>query len=119
MLNISCIKKLVPLMADLSQIILDIASVLKEANLDVIEAQNVVVETKELPDKQAVKRNADSNAEKIDVTLEMIRGVLAEKSQAGHTGKVKELLEQFGAAKLSAVKPENYDELYKAASAIK
>lgn len=53
------------------------------------------------------------------ITIEQVRGVLAEKSQAGFTGKVKEVLEKFGAAKLSAVNPKDYEALLAAASAIK
>jgi len=42
------------------------------------------------------------------VTLEEVRAVLAEKSAAGHTDKVRKLLKDFGAERLSAVKPEDY-----------
>lgn len=49
------------------------------------------------------------------VTLEMVRSVLAEKSQAGLTDKVKSLLDSFGAVKLSAVRPEDYAKLMVAA----
>jgi len=52
---------------------------------------------------------------KIKVSLEDIRNVLAEKSQAGLTSKVKELLESFGANKLSYVKEEDYEKLLEAA----
>lgn len=49
------------------------------------------------------------------VSLEEIRAVLAEKSQAGLTSKVKELLESFGANKLSSVKEEDFEKLLAAA----
>ena len=42
------------------------------------------------------------------VTLEEVRAVLAEKSSAGHTDEVRKLLQDFGAAKLSAVDPKDY-----------
>lgn len=42
------------------------------------------------------------------VTLEEVRAVLAEKSAAGHTAEVRQLLKKLGADKLSAVKPEDY-----------
>lgn len=42
------------------------------------------------------------------VTIEEIRTVLAEKSAAGHTAEVRQLLKDLGADKLSAVKPEDY-----------
>lgn len=64
--------------------------------------------------KEEVKAEA-----KEEVTLEQVRALLAEKSQAGLTAEVKEILTKFGAAKLSAVKPEDYASLYAAASELK
>jgi hypothetical protein len=45
------------------------------------------------------------------ITLEAVRAVLAEKSRAGHTAKVRELLEKHGAAKLSEIDPVEYPAL--------
>ena len=45
------------------------------------------------------------------ITLEEVRAVLAEKSRAGHTAKVRELLEKYGAAKLSEIEPSQYPSL--------
>lgn len=42
------------------------------------------------------------------LTLEDVRAVLAEKSRNGHTAKIRELLEKYGAAKLSEIDPQNY-----------
>ena len=42
------------------------------------------------------------------ISLEAVRAVLAEKSRAGHTAKVRELLEKHGAAKLSEIDPQKY-----------
>lgn len=42
------------------------------------------------------------------VTLEEVRAVLAEKSRAGKTAAVKELLQKYGAEKLSEVDAANY-----------
>ena len=43
--------------------------------------------------------------------LEDVRAVLAEKSRNGFTAQVRELLQKYGADKLSAVKPEHYKAL--------
>lgn len=43
--------------------------------------------------------------------LEDVRSVLAEKSRAGHTAEVRELLKRHGAERLSAVAPEEYPAL--------
>ena len=42
------------------------------------------------------------------VSLEQVRAVLAEKSQAGFTAEVRGLLEKHGALKLSQIDPANY-----------
>jgi hypothetical protein len=60
-----------------------------------------------------------SKEEKTVVTIEQVRAVLAEKSQAGLTSKVKSLLESFGANKLSAVAAEDYEKLLAAAKDLK
>lgn len=72
-------------------------------------------ESPEMPDKQpdvpaeqpkkAVKSKAAKNPE---VTLEQVRGVLAEKSQIGFTAEVRELIRKYGADKLSGIDPKHY-----------
>ena len=56
-----------------------------------------------------------TGATKATVTIEQVRAVMAEKSQAGLTSQVKERLESFGAAKLSSINPDNYEALLEAA----
>ena len=46
-------------------------------------------------------------------TLEQVRAVLAEKSRAGHTAAIRELLRKYGAEKLSLVDPQLYEALLK------
>ena len=45
------------------------------------------------------------------LTLIDVRKVLAEKSREGHTEQVRTLLEKYGADKLSAINPANYQSL--------
>lgn len=45
------------------------------------------------------------------IALETVRALLAEKSRAGHTAKVRDLLENHGAEKLSAIDPSEYPAL--------
>lgn len=49
--------------------------------------------------------------EKPALTLEQVRAVLAEKSRAGHTAAIRELLQKYGASKLSQIDPANYEAL--------
>ena len=55
---------------------------------------------------------------KPELTLEQVRAVLADKSRAGHTASVRELLQKYGAAKLSQVDPKHYEALKKDAEVI-
>lgn len=60
----------------------------------------------------ADQRNVEVSAPvKNPITLETVRAVLAEKSRAGHTAKVRELLEKHGAKKLSEINPAEYPAL--------
>jgi hypothetical protein len=52
------------------------------------------------------------------VTLETVRAALAEKSRAGHTAEVRELLKKHGAEKLSAIDPAEYAALLAEAEAL-
>ena len=51
-------------------------------------------------------------------TLEQVRAVLAEKSRAGHTATIRELLQKYGAAKLSLVDPQYYEALLRDAEGL-
>ena len=55
---------------------------------------------------------------KLELKLEDVRAVLAEKSRAGHTAEVRTLLKKYGAAKLSEINPANYEALMKDAEVI-
>ena len=79
-----------------------------------------VTATKELEEKSKTKAAAKKNTAKKTVkaepeekllTLEEVRAVLAEKSRAGHTAEVKELLNKHGADKLSEIDPAEYSAL--------
>ena len=52
------------------------------------------------------------------VSLEQIRGVLADKSRAGHTTEIKEIIRKYGADKLSAVDPVHYPAILKEAEGL-
>lgn len=61
--------------------------------------------------KKSTKGTAKAEPEEKVPTLEEVRAVLAEKSRAGHTAEVKELLEKHGASKLSGIDPAEYPAL--------
>lgn len=43
-----------------------------------------------------------------ELKLEDVRAVLADMSRKGHTAEIRELLQKYGAAKLSGIDPANY-----------
>lgn len=70
-------------------------------------------------DKQQISKSAAKKEKpKPEIKLEDVRAVLAEKSRAGHTAEVRTLLQKYGAEKLSAVDPANYEALMKDAEVI-
>lgn len=80
--------------------------------------------TKDKADLKAQKQDAaqaqpeaEAGQEK-PATLEDIRALMAQKSQDGKSKEVKELLQKYGAAKLSAVKPEDYPALMQEAQVL-
>ena len=69
-------------------------------------------------DKAKVTEAPAKKKPKLELKLEDVRAVLAEKSRAGHTAEVRTLLQKYGAEKLSAVDPANYEALMKDAEVI-
>ncbi|MCM1225984.1 MAG: rRNA biogenesis protein rrp5 [Clostridium sp.] len=53
------------------------------------------------------------------VTLAEVRGLLAEISQSGCTADVKNLIAKYGGKKLSDIKEEHFNSLYKEAKELK
>ena len=98
-----------------------------QAVADAVEDNNAVeaeLTTTKEPGKtgkagKAVTKNTakkDMKAEKQEpeekpLTLEEVRAVLAEKSRAGRTAEVRELLNKHGADKLSEIDPAEYPAL--------
>ena len=67
--------------------------------------------TKAAAKKNTAKKTVKAEPEEKPLTLEEVRAVLAEKSRAGHTAEVKELLNKHGADKLSEIDPVEYPAL--------
>ena len=76
-------------------------------------AQQFSDAAEEQPAKEAAKPKP-----KPQLTLEQVRAVLADKSRAGHTAAVRELLLKYGASKLSQIDPANYEALLREAEVL-
>lgn len=62
-------------------------------------------------------KKADVKKEKA-VAIEDVRAVMAQKTQEGKSQEIKDLLQKYGAVKLSAVSPEHYPALLKEAKVL-
>lgn len=75
-------------------------------------AENAGKKTKKADSKKTAKEEPVASPspapDKKPLTLEEVRAVLAEKSRAGHTAEVRELLNKHGADKLSDIDPAEY-----------
>jgi hypothetical protein len=61
---------------------------------------------------------AETKPKSEQITIEKVRGVLAEKSRNGKQEEVKALITKFGANKLTDVDPACYEQLIKEAEVI-
>lgn len=62
-------------------------------------------------DEEVPKKEEKANQNEKTYEIEDVRKILADKSRLGHTAKIRELLEKYGAKKLSQINPENFGEL--------
>lgn len=66
----------------------------------------------EVPEEEPQKKPSKSKAEKApEITLEKVRGVLANKSRGGHTAEVRAIIQKYGADRLSDIDPKDYPAL--------
>ena len=68
--------------------------------------------------QDTAKAQPETTAQEQPATLEGIRALMAQKTQEGKSKEIKELLQKYGAAKLSAVKPEDYPALMQEAQVL-
>ncbi|MBV4421057.1 rRNA biogenesis protein rrp5 [Clostridium tyrobutyricum] len=81
------------------------------------ESEPADKDKKPAPVKEAELKKTAKSADK-KIKLEDVRAVLAEKSQAGMTVKVREIIHKYGAAKLSEIEPKYYADILKDAEGL-
>ena len=62
-------------------------------------------------DEEVPKEGDEVKQNEKTYEIEDVRKILADKSRLGHTAKIRELLEKYGAKKLSEIEPSNYKDL--------
>lgn len=78
----------------------------------------IILKEEANPNEENKHDKVETESQKINITIEEVRAVLAEKSKAGKTKEVKQLLNKFNAPKLTAVNPEDYETLLKEAEVL-
>ncbi len=104
------------------KLLLDVVEDLRSLADSVQAVANAMLRNEE-PDAPVAPKPQESPkptaAPKKEITLEQVRAVLAEKSHDGLTAEVRELLQKYGAQKLSGVDPTHYASLLKDAEGLK
>ena len=106
-------------MSKMSEMVMTIEE-LRSAAAAITDAANYLAQlfSGEEADKQQNSKVAVKKAAKTVLKLEDVRAILSEKSRAGYTADVRELLQKYGASKLSQVDPANYEALLSDAEVI-
>ncbi len=68
--------------------------------------------------EEPTKAVKESEPKKKEIILEEVRAKLAEKSQAGLTAEVREIIKKYGSSKLSEIDPEHYADVLKDAEVL-
>ena len=87
-----------------------------------LESSGTEEESDSLDESQSAvsdESNAPTVPAEQKLTLEDVRGVLADIARCGNREGVKTLLEKYGASKLSAIDPKDYASLLKDAEELK
>lgn len=109
----SKIKLLLDVVSDMRSLADSIQAVAEVmAGNEPVETEMPTTSTKDPKSKKTEK------PKKKEITLEEVRAKLAEKSQAGLTAQVREIIEKYGGTKLSEVAPEHYAEMLKDAEVL-
>lgn len=105
------------------KLLLDVVSDLR-ALADSIQAVCDAVESDGPKDAEKPKEEQQTSAQKVraekapKITLEQVRGVLADKSRNGHTAEVRAIIQKYGADRLSDVDPKHYPAVLKDAEVL-
>ncbi|WP_366923848.1 rRNA biogenesis protein rrp5 [Metallumcola ferriviriculae] len=99
-----------------TKLFLDVVSGLRSLADSVQAVADAITNNDETEKQQHEPVNEPINKQ---ITLEEVRAVLAEKSHDGFTAEVRELLQKYGASKLSKIDPSKYASLLSDAGGLK
>ena len=98
---------------DRMRLLLDKAADLRSLadSLDMAAALLKGSKPQDLPAIDEEQEDASDKGAEQSPSLTDVRAILADKSREGHTGRIRVLLEKYGASRLSQVDPARYREL--------
>lgn len=99
------------------KLLLDVVSDMRSL-ADSLQAVADVMADNEPPAETAKPSKVTKEPKKKEISLEEVRGKLAEKSQAGLTAEVREIIQKYGGSKLSEVDPKHYADVLKDAEGL-
>lgn len=89
-----------------------------QAIADVMDGDESVKTAEPTASVHDVEPKKMEKPKKKEITLEEVRAKLAEKSQAGLTAEVREIINKYGGSKLSEVDPKHYADMLKGAEVL-
>ena len=102
---------------EVAQLVLDVVDDMRKLSDSVQAVCNTIVEGLSDEKPEDIKEEPVKKEEPT-VTLEQVRGVLAEKSQAGFTSEVKAIIKKYGASRLSEIDPKDFKAVIKDAEGL-
>lgn len=107
----------VKMILEVAQLMLKVVDDMRHLSDSVQAVCNTVVEGLSEEQPKAIEAKPVKKAEPT-ISLEKVRGVLAEKSQAGFTTEVKAIIQKYGANRLSDIDPKDYKAVLKDAEVL-
>ena len=102
---------------DQKNLMLDVAEKLIELSKTIIALAGSMQKDEKGTSRGSKKEKAPMEKPSV-ITLEEVRGILAEKSRDGHTAEVRALIQRHGANRLSEVNPDQYAAIIKEAEVL-
>lgn len=96
---------------------LELANALLKVAEDIRTLADSIQAAYAVPDDASTEKATEVKP-KQEITLEKVRGILAEKSRSGHTAEVRAILRKFGADRLSDIEPKDYAAVLKDAEVL-
>jgi len=107
-----------------TKLLLDVVSGMRslanslQAIADVMDSNESVKTAEPTASVHEVEPKKTEKPKKQGITLEEVRAKLAEKSQAGLTAEVREIINKYGGSKLSEIDPKHYTDMLKDAEVL-